>query len=57
MVFYSRKSDTIAVEPSFLPKIVKYRIHNMDDSSAGVALRKVVGVFCFFANVSILEVG
>jgi hypothetical protein len=30
--------DTINVGLSFLLKITKYRLHNMDDSSIGVAL-------------------
>jgi hypothetical protein len=38
MACYFRKPDTIAVGLCFLPKIVKYRIYNMDDSSIGVAL-------------------
>jgi len=38
MACYFRKSDTIVVELSFLPKIVKYRLHSVDGSSAGVAL-------------------
>jgi hypothetical protein len=39
MTGYFRKPDTIAVGLSFLPKIVKYRLHNLDGSSVGVALR------------------
>jgi hypothetical protein len=38
MSWYFRKSDTIAIELSFLPKIVKYILHNMDVSYVGVAL-------------------
>jgi hypothetical protein len=39
MACYFRKPDTIAVGLSFLLKIVKYRLHNLDGSSVGVALR------------------
>jgi len=38
MSCYFRKPDTIVVGLSFLPKIAKYRLHNMDVSSVGVAL-------------------
>jgi hypothetical protein len=41
MTCYFRKPDIIAIELSFLPKIVKYRLHNLDGSSAGVALRDI----------------
>jgi len=38
MTCYFKKRDTIAVELSFFSKILKYRLYNMDSSSAGVAL-------------------
>jgi hypothetical protein len=38
MTCYIGKLDTIAVGLSFLSKIPKYRLHNTDSSSIGVAL-------------------
>jgi len=38
MACYFRKSDTIAVGLTFLSKILKYILHNIDSSSIGVAL-------------------
>jgi hypothetical protein len=43
MTCYFKKADTIAVGLSFLPKIVKYRLHNMEGSSVGVAPPKGTG--------------
>ena len=40
MTCYFRKRDTIVVGLSlFSPKILKYRLHNMDSSFVGVALK------------------
>jgi hypothetical protein len=38
MAFYFGKPDTIVVELSFLSKILKYRLHNIYNSSVEVAL-------------------
>jgi hypothetical protein len=37
MTCYFRKRDTIVIGLSFLPKILKYRLYNMDSSSVGVS--------------------
>jgi len=48
MTCYFRKPDTIVVGLSlslslFFPKIAKYRLHNIDSSSLGVALSLIKG--------------
>jgi hypothetical protein len=56
MTCYFGKPDTIVIRLSFVPKIIKYRLHNMDSSFVGVSKYIVLHLGTYQMDVCIIFV-